>query len=165
MNKLGYLVLLLVLCSCASHRLPVTYTKIDKWTQIENKMIDQEYPFMRSIPEINQYVNAVPYISDTENYGRSDYWATPEEFFAKGGDCEDYVIAKYHLILMNGLARAEDMQMVLVQDTVLKVPHALLIVRGQVLDNNLRSPFNIAYLKRGRYNPLGVVNTELASGE
>src|SRR5690606_31131413 len=35
---------------------------------------------------INAFVNQVPFVADSNNYGVVDYWATPAEFFAKGGD-------------------------------------------------------------------------------
>jgi len=45
---------------------------------------------------INDFFNYVPYGSDKDIYGVSDYWATPYQFLARDkGDCEDYVIAKY----------------------------------------------------------------------
>lgn len=44
--------------------------------------------------DVNEYVNSFKYISEKE-----DYWKSPEEFYADGGgDCEDFSIAKYHLL-------------------------------------------------------------------
>lgn len=46
--------------------------------------------------EINNFFNNIPYYTDNEHWGKSDYWATPIEMLGtNGGDCEDYVIAKY----------------------------------------------------------------------
>jgi len=46
--------------------------------------------------EINNFFNEIPYYTDKEHWGQSDYWATPVEMLGtNGGDCEDYVIAKY----------------------------------------------------------------------
>lgn len=47
---------------------------------------------------VNWKVNNVAYVSDQENYGVKDYWAKPELFYKNGGDCEDYVFAKYEKI-------------------------------------------------------------------
>src|SRR5512142_1595386 len=42
---------------------------------------------------VNDFFNQVPYVSDFENWGVPDYWATPVEMLASnGGDCEDYAI-------------------------------------------------------------------------
>jgi len=44
----------------------------------------------------NSFWNRIPYFSDQEHWGISDYWATPIETLASNGaDCEDYAIAKY----------------------------------------------------------------------
>ena len=52
-----------------------------------------DVPFV--VLEVNDSINQITYVDDSENYGKEDYWATPKEFYAKGGDCEDYAIAKY----------------------------------------------------------------------
>ena len=54
---------------------------------------------------VNRFVNGWAYRADADNYGRSDYWATPLEFFRRSGDCEDYVIAKYRSLRLLGLRR------------------------------------------------------------
>lgn len=50
---------------------------------------------LADIAAINRRVNAMPYRADSENWGVGDLWATPAEFARRGGDCEDYAIAKY----------------------------------------------------------------------
>ena len=44
---------------------------------------------------VNRMMNRTQYIVDNKNWGKSDYWATPIEFLTRGGDCEDFAIAKY----------------------------------------------------------------------
>ena len=45
---------------------------------------------------VNGYFNRVSSITDLQHWGVEDYWATPAEFLSsRGGDCEDYAIAKY----------------------------------------------------------------------
>lgn len=52
---------------------------------------------------VNDFFNQVPYVSDFENWGVPDYWATPVEMLASnGGDCEDYAIGKYFTLLALG---------------------------------------------------------------
>lgn len=51
--------------------------------------------------KINRRVNrSVSELSDPENYGVADYWATPRN---GRGDCEDFVLQKYKLLLEAGV--------------------------------------------------------------
>ena len=48
------------------------------------------------LKEVNRFFNQFRYREDFEQWGKKDYWATPEEFIGtQYGDCEDFVIAKY----------------------------------------------------------------------
>jgi predicted transglutaminase-like cysteine proteinase len=50
----------------------------------------------RKLDLVNRFFNALPFVSDAEHWGKTDYWATPLEFLqSNGGDCEDFAIAKY----------------------------------------------------------------------
>ena len=61
-------------------------------------------PIPFSIFEANDTVNQTPYLTDKENYGQVDYWATPKEFYSNSrGDCEDYAIAKYFMLRKQGI--------------------------------------------------------------
>lgn len=52
----------------------------------------------------NEFFNQTPFVSDTEHWGKQDYWATPVEMLASnGGDCEDYAIGKYFTLLALGV--------------------------------------------------------------
>ena len=53
--------------------------------------------------KVNDMVNSHPYIEDTANWRKSDYWETPIEFFTRGGDCEDFSIAKYFTLRALGV--------------------------------------------------------------
>ena len=79
------------------------------------------------VEAVHRFVNGWTYRADADNYGRSDYWATPLEFFRRSGDCEDYVIAKYRSLRLLGL-RPDQLRMVVVQDVVRDLPHAVLAV-------------------------------------
>jgi predicted transglutaminase-like cysteine proteinase len=53
---------------------------------------------------VNDLLNRVPQIEDSVHWGQEDYWATPAEFIASnGGDCEDFVIAKYFALRESGI--------------------------------------------------------------
>ncbi|MBM4196366.1 MAG: hypothetical protein FJ197_04595 [Gammaproteobacteria bacterium] len=102
---------------------------------------------IRSLPkstqlrEINRYANEKDYVLDLEQYGQEDYWAIPRQFLGAGGDCEDFAITKYFSLTWLGHAR-EDMRIVVVQDTNLRVPHAVLALwqggEPLILDNQVR---------------------------
>ncbi len=98
-------------------------------------------PPAEQLREVNRYANEMAYMLDFDNYGVEDYWAIPREFLTNGGDCEDYAITKYFSLRWLGYPEAE-MRIVVVQDTNLRVPHAVLAVgRGSdilVLDNQVR---------------------------
>lgn len=49
---------------------------------------------MEKIVAVNELWNQRPWKSDAANWKEEDKWATPLEFCFKGGDCEDYAIAK-----------------------------------------------------------------------
>lgn len=53
-------------------------------------------PIVEKLTKVNNFFNMMDFVSDIKHWGKEDYWATPVEFLAtRGGDCEDFVIAKY----------------------------------------------------------------------
>lgn len=81
---------------------------------------------MTQLRAVNAYLNTLPYRTDLENYGAEDYWATPRELFARGGDCEDYAIAKYLSLRALGWP-AERLRVAVVHDNARDLVHAALI--------------------------------------
>jgi predicted transglutaminase-like cysteine proteinase len=66
--------------------------------QLANKDIEKQ------LTEINRFFNQFRYKDDMKLWGQKDYWATPEEFIGvNGGDCEDYVVAKYFALRSLGV--------------------------------------------------------------
>ena len=58
----------------------------------------------QQLTEVNRFFNRFSYKDDMSQWGQEDYWATPEEFIGKnGGDCEDYVVAKYFVLRALGV--------------------------------------------------------------
>ena len=94
----------------------------------------------RTLKAVNDYMNKSRYIVDPINWGITDYWATPGQFFDKYGDCEDYAIAKYLSLRALGWD-PKTMRIVVVQDMNLRVPHAILAVyldgKAMLLDNQI----------------------------
>lgn len=107
------------------------------------------------IEKVNAYMNKVKFLSDADNYGVRDYWATPMEFMQNGGDCEDYAFAKYVSLQALGFNK-NDMRLAIVYDHVMRMPHAVLVVydRGQakILDN--QNPAVLESAEITRYKPI-----------
>lgn len=54
---------------------------------------------------VNSFFNTLPNMDDMAHWGVPDYWATPLELVGtNGGDCEDFVIAKYFTLRELGVA-------------------------------------------------------------
>ena len=77
---------------------------------------------------VNARMNKAEYISDKTNWGQKDYWATPGEFMARFGDCEDFAIVKYLSLRLLGFKERE-LRVVAVKDLNLKIGHAVLVVK------------------------------------
>jgi len=112
------------------------------------------------IASVNNYINSVRYVEDSVNYKQSDYWATPIEFLTRGGDCEDYAIAKYASLRALGFS-ADQMRIAIVQDQVKNVPHAILVVYtdgvAHVLDNQDKRVRDADEINR--YRPIFSLNS------
>jgi predicted transglutaminase-like cysteine proteinase len=92
------------------------------------------------IGTINRAVNlAIRPMSDQDQFGVADVWATPLMTFANGtGDCEDYAIAKYVALRQAGMA-ARDLRLVILHNRLANEDHAITAARlhGRwlILDN------------------------------
>lgn len=119
----------------------------------------QGQPLVAMAAAVNRMMNEKPYINDSKLWGKSDYWATPIEFMERGGDCEDYAIAKYTALRALGVPE-ERMRLAIVQDLKKNIPHAILIVYTDqgpyALDNQSRNLVNGEKMKR--YKPIFSIN-------
>ena len=110
---------------------------------------------------VNRLVNETKYVGDKRNWGQSDYWATPVEFLKRGGDCEDFAIAKYTALRSLGFPE-ERLRVAIVQDTVKNIPHAVLVAYTDegafILDNQIKSLVDAE--SRGRYKPIFSINRQ-----
>jgi predicted transglutaminase-like cysteine proteinase len=80
------------------------------------------------ITEVNRFFNRFAHQSDRRLWGRSDHWATPQEFLLRGaGDCEDFAIAKYFALRALGI---DDRRLAIVytRDLERGVAHMVLLV-------------------------------------
>jgi predicted transglutaminase-like cysteine proteinase len=111
------------------------------------------------IRAVNDYINQIEFIPDQKNWEKRDYWATPFEFMANGGDCEDFAISKFVSLRLLGVS-ADDMRIAVVYDHEMKMPHAVLAVyhgdQTYILDNQEKSVKPSA--KITRYDPIYSIN-------
>jgi predicted transglutaminase-like cysteine proteinase len=118
-------------------------------------------PLFAQLAAVNRWVNAHAYVADARNWGQEDYWAGLSDFLARSGDCEDFAAAKYALLRALGVP-AHDMRVVIVNDTVTRVTHAVLTVttpRGvMVLDN--QDPDVLPDTVVRRYTPVLSLNEQ-----
>ena len=79
--------------------------------------------------EINRAINlAVRPVSDLAQYGRLDVWTSPLVTLTRGGDCEDYAIAKFVALRRAGIA-PDDLRIVIMRDTIRGEDHAVAAAR------------------------------------
>lgn len=135
----------------------------DQWIGFLKKL--EPFDTFTQVRYVNAKMNQAQYVTDDVNWGKQDFWATPFEFMARFGDCEDYAIVKY-LSLKHLNFKEQDLRVVAVKDLNLRVGHAVLIVfhkhptTGEdvawVLDNQIQ---DVADSRRIRhYQPVFSIN-------
>ncbi len=114
---------------------------------------------IEQINRVNRYANEKAYVLDIENYGVADYWATPKEFLDNNGDCEDYAIIKMLSLKWLGYD-VNAMRVVVVQDTNLRIAHAVMAIENKndilILDNQIDEV--ISHVDIFHYVPVYSVN-------
>jgi len=102
----------------------------------------KDLPLHKMAAKVNEMVNEYRYILDSKNYGQTDYWATPVEFFSNGGDCEDFAITKYTALRMLGVPE-ERLRLLILKDMQKNIPHAVLVVYTDngpmIMDNQIKT--------------------------
>tara|TARA_R110002124_G_scaffold287216_2_gene471632 strand:+ start:49129 stop:50166 length:1038 start_codon:yes stop_codon:yes gene_type:complete len=121
----------------------------------------QNLSMVEKVRHVNALMNKTRYITDQNNWGQSDYWATPVEFLKRGGDCEDFAIAKYTALRMLGIPE-ERLRVAIVQDTYKNVAHAVLIAYtdqgAMLLDNQIKEAIFTETTRR--YKPIYSINRQ-----
>lgn len=132
---------------------------IENWKQ--DLMAYKNLSLYDMASKVNHLINSQKYIVDSRNWGQSDYWETPIEFFKRGGDCEDFAIAKYTSLRALGVPE-ERLRIAIVHDKIKDIPHAVLIVytdRGAImLDNQMANPVYTSQTER--YRPIFSINRQ-----
>ncbi|MFN0044551.1 MAG: transglutaminase-like cysteine peptidase [Alphaproteobacteria bacterium] len=111
------------------------------------------------IDAVNRFANQHPYILDSVNWGMEDYWTSPKEMLDRNGDCEDYAILKFISLRLLGLDN-DAMRLVVLQDTNLRILHAVLMIfHGEqtlILDNQIPSVVPMERIRH--YKPVYSIN-------
>jgi len=149
--------------SCASKRLDIC--GYGEWQEFIDSLKGKSK--LAQIRAVNYRMNKAQYITDKTNWGRNDYWATPAEFMANFGDCEDYAIIKYLSLKRLGFSEKE-LRVVAVKDLNLKVGHAVLVVfwkdpktgkiRSLLLDNQIKKVVDSRTVRH--YQPIFSINKD-----
>jgi predicted transglutaminase-like cysteine proteinase len=132
---------------------------IDKWQKQLRKF--EGLPLKSMADKVNDFVNESRYITDSKNWGKSDYWATPVQFLQRGGDCEDFAIAKYTALRTLGVPENR-MRIAIVHDNLKNIPHAILIVytdKGPYILDNQQDKM-VSAERFQRYRPIFSINRQ-----
>ncbi len=115
----------------------------------------------QQLQAVNHYANTKTYVLDIDNYGVEDYWAVAREFLYNGGDCEDYAITKLFSLRWLGFPM-EQLRIVVLQDTNLRIPHAVLAVAMgediRILDNQIQEV--VSHRQIVHYAPVYSINEQ-----
>jgi len=129
------------------------------WLAFLDTLRDMPHP--QQLEAVNSYANTRDYVLDIDNYGLEDYWAVPREFLYNNGDCEDYAITKLFSLRWLGYP-VDTLRIVVLQDTNLRIPHAVLAVAAQddimILDNQIQQV--ISHRDIVHYAPVYSINEQ-----
>lgn len=122
--------------ACREDRSACPSSAVAAWQDFLDRHRDM--PLADQVTAVNRYANKWRYRTDQQVYGRSDYWASPLQFIANSGDCEDYAIMKYVSLRLLGVPD-DRLRLAVVQDELRGLAHAVLVVykndTAVVLDN------------------------------
>jgi len=95
-------------------------------------------PLRERVERANAVLNRVRYVPADVNWHDPNHWETPYEFLARGGQCQDYAIAKFMALEESGVPDSA-LRLAVVHDTYSGADHAVAIVyvegEALVLDN------------------------------
>lgn len=138
-----------------AQRMPPSVAK--RWFALREKIVSGD-DFAKA-KAVNTFFNTWPYRTDDVVWGVPEYWATPEEFLEKSGDCEDYAITKYYAMRSLGVS-ADKLRVIAVKDTIRGIGHAVLAIfindTAYILDN--LSPYVLEHTVLKNYRPQFSVN-------
>lgn len=130
---------------------------LQRWRQHIDSLAGKEWS--EQLRSVNAYINRARFVHDSANYGIADYWATPRELFARGGDCEDFAIAKYLSLRRLGWDM-EKVRIAVTMEERRRELHAVLAVKAGgtiwILDNLYPEP--VDHRNITHYRPIYSIN-------
>lgn len=127
-----YMSFVIALCCCATsnagqlpNSAPGASARLSNWTILKGSITGLTET--KQLAAVNAFVNtAVTYREDIDAWGEVDYWATPLETMKSGlGDCEDFALAKYFLLVDGGFPK-EKLRITYVKHLELNRAHMVL---------------------------------------
>jgi predicted transglutaminase-like cysteine proteinase len=94
-----------------------------EWARLLKQMQGKTLPEKLKIA--NDAMNRHRYVTTAQNWHRAMYWEAPFQFLRRGGQCQDYAIAKYELLRQAGVP-ADDLRMVVLHASSVGADHAVL---------------------------------------
>ncbi len=107
MQKLLISFILMLLVGCASTPKndgidAQTQQRVEQWKNLISS--GSKWSDIKKLTSVNDFVNQFNFVDDIDHWHKEDYWATPlETLVTKGGDCEDFAIAKYFTLTAMGM--------------------------------------------------------------
>lgn len=104
---ISLLLVLMVGCSSAPKIVddgiaPDTRQRVTQWKQLIDS--GSRWSDRQKLTKVNDFVNQLIFVNDVIHWQKEDYWATPlQTLVTKGGDCEDFSIAKYFTLTAMGM--------------------------------------------------------------
>ncbi|MDH5357796.1 MAG: transglutaminase-like cysteine peptidase [Gammaproteobacteria bacterium] len=81
---------------------PVTRERVAQWKSLVDA--GTQWSDIQRLTSVNNFVNQLNFVDDSEHWKQEDYWATPlQTLVTRGGDCEDFAIAKYFTLSAMGM--------------------------------------------------------------
>ncbi|WP_096087133.1 transglutaminase-like cysteine peptidase [Agaribacterium haliotis] len=79
------------------------HKRLQRWKRLIRDNKDQDD--WVKLRKVNHFFNSsMRFVSDEQHWQQNDYWATPIEFIgSRGGDCEDFSLAKYFTLKAMGM--------------------------------------------------------------
>ena len=129
----------------------------EAWAQLVAELA--RLPLRERAARVNLVLNRVAYVPAQTNWHDPDHWETPFEFLARGGQCQDYAIAKFMALEQSGVPQ-EALRFAVVRDTYNAADHAVAIVtvdgEALVLDN--QNTAIVPAAPHDRYRPYYSIN-------
>ena len=98
-----------------------TEQRVNAWRQLIDR--GRDWSDQRQLTAANDFINQNQFVDDIIHWNKEDYWATPlQTIVTKGGDCEDFAVAKYFTLTEMGMS-ADKLRLTYVKALTLDQAH------------------------------------------